>query len=61
MGIVLKRKIIAAGNSRAVIIPSEWLDYHENKLGHKIEDVTIELNDSLVIKPDEEVKTSGGG
>ncbi len=46
----LKRKLIKVGNSRAVVIPTDWLKYHEDKIG-PIEDVLIEAGETLVISP----------
>ena len=44
------RKIIKVGkSSRAIVLPSEWLDYHE-KEGREIDYVLMEINDELTIK-----------
>lgn len=44
------RKIIRVGNSFAVTIPKDWLTYYERKKGHKIREVTVEANGSLIIR-----------
>jgi len=46
----IKRKLITVGNSRAVVIPYEWLKYYEDKQGGvKIQDVIMELNNVITI------------
>ena len=47
----LIRKLIQVGGSRAVTIPSTWLDYHEKKNGQTIKKVGIEINGKIVIWP----------
>jgi len=47
----IKRKIVAFGNSsKGIILPKSWLDLLEEKNG-KIESVSMEVNDTLVIRP----------
>ena len=46
----MKRKLIRVGDSRAVVIPAEWLRYHEDKTGVTIEDVYIEVNGAVTIR-----------
>ena len=45
------RKIIEVGGSKAVTLPKSWLDYFEKHEGVKIEQVAIEINGNLTIKP----------
>lgn len=45
----LKRKIIRVGNSRAVIIPPDWLKYYEEKAGHPIQDMLMEVNNVITL------------
>lgn len=46
----LKRKIITVGNSKAITLPSEWLDYHEAKRGSPLETILMEINDNITLK-----------
>ena len=47
----LTRKIISLSNSsKGVTLPKSWLDLLEEKHG-KIETVSMEVNDKLVIRP----------
>lgn len=50
----LIRKLIRVGNSRAVVIPPDWLKYYEGKNGRPIENVLMELNDVITIAIHEE-------
>lgn len=50
----LKRKLITVGNSRAVVIPSDWLKYYEDKQGKPIEEVFLELNNIITISVETE-------
>lgn len=46
----LVKKLIRIGkSSRAVIIPSEWLEYYE-KQGLSIEQVLMELNGKIIMR-----------
>jgi antitoxin component of MazEF toxin-antitoxin module len=49
----LKRKLIKVGNSRAVIIPPDWLRYFEDKTGQPVTNVLMELNGIIRISVDE--------
>jgi antitoxin component of MazEF toxin-antitoxin module len=40
----LKRKLIDVGNSRAVVIPAEWLKEKEDRTGRQIEYILLEVN-----------------
>ena len=46
----LLRKIIKVGNSRAIVIPDDWLQYQEQILGNKITQVGMECNEVIIIK-----------
>lgn len=46
------RKIINVGKtSKGVILPKSWLEYYEREQGKTIENVAIEVNKVLVVKP----------
>jgi antitoxin component of MazEF toxin-antitoxin module len=45
------RKIFQIGNSKAVCIPKDWLEYYEKETGTCIEAVAIEVNRILKIAP----------
>jgi len=48
----LKRKIIKVGNSRAVIIPPDWLRYYEDKQG-PVNTILMELNKVIILAVEE--------
>ena len=52
----LKRKLIDVGGSRAVCLPADWLKFHEDKMGHKIENILLEINGVIRISVDETEK-----
>jgi hypothetical protein len=45
------RKITPSGHSRTITLPSGWLDYHEREAGHKITEVSVEVDGDLVVRP----------
>lgn len=45
----LLRKIIKVGNSKAVIIPNDWLDYYKSKYGKDIVEIYMEVNNIITI------------
>ena len=45
----LIRKLIKVGNSRAVIIPPDWIRYYEEKHGLPISEILMELNNVITI------------
>ena len=45
----LIRKLIKVGNSRAVIIPPDWLKYYEERDGKPIETILMELDNVITI------------
>lgn len=49
----LKRKLIKVGNSRAVVIPPDWLKYYEDKTGQPIEEILMELNNVITLTVEE--------
>lgn len=57
----LKRKLIRVGNSRAVVIPPDWLKYYEDKTGQPIENLLMELNDVITIAVELEEESSDQG
>jgi len=45
------RKIIEVGKiSKGVILPKSWLDYIERETGKPIKEVTMEVDDCLMIQ-----------
>lgn len=51
----LKRKLITVGDSRAVVLPADWLKYHEDKMqGQKIEFVLLEVNNAITLTIEEQ-------
>ena len=44
------RKLISIGNSKAIIIPHDYLEYHR-KNGKIIREVGLEINDKIIINP----------
>ena len=52
----LKRRLIKVGNSRAVVIPTDWLKYYEEKAGQPIENILMELNNVITISIAKEKK-----
>jgi len=49
----LKRKLIKVGNSRAVVIPPDWLRYYEDKTGQPVEEILMELNNAITLTVEE--------
>jgi len=49
--VLLIRKIVGVGASRAVVLPNSWLEFHEAQLGAKLNEVTLEVNGELKIRP----------
>ena len=49
----LKRKLITVGDSRAVVIPADWLRYHEEKTGQKIESILLEIDNIITLAIDD--------
>lgn len=60
----LKRNVIKVGNSRAVVIPADWLTYYEGKRGGvPIDTLLMEVNNIIIIKVDDTppLKEDGNG
>lgn len=55
----IKRKICKIGCSFAVFLPKSWVSLLEEKHG-KIQAVTMEVNDQIIIKPILEEKEVDG-
>ena len=53
----LMRRLIKVGNSRAVVIPPDWLKYYEEKAGQPIKNILMELNNVITISIAKEKKT----
>lgn len=51
------RKIVPIGGSRAITLPSSWLDWIEREIGKRPTEVTIEISDALKILPIFDKKT----
>ncbi len=45
------RKIFEIGNSKAICIPKDWIEFYEKETGTHIEAVAIEVNRILKVKP----------
>ena len=45
----LIRKIIKVGNSRAIIIPPDWLRYHEEKTGQPLKEMLMEVDNIITL------------
>jgi len=52
----LMRRLIKVGNSRAVVIPPDWLKYYEEKAGQPIRNILMELNNVITISIAKEKK-----
>jgi antitoxin component of MazEF toxin-antitoxin module len=46
----LKRKLVSIGNSKAVVIPHDYLEYYWKK-GKIIKEVGLEINKKIIILP----------
>ena len=46
----IPRKIVKIGGSYYVAIPPAWLEYHAKKLGKPVEELLMELNNSITLK-----------
>ena len=47
----LIRKLIKVGNSKAIIIPPDWLRLHEEKAGQVIDMMLMEVNNIIILAP----------
>jgi antitoxin component of MazEF toxin-antitoxin module len=45
------RKITNHGDSRSITLPASWLRCVEEKSGRKLEEVEMEVDDAIIIKP----------
>ena len=45
----MKKRLIKVGNSRAVVIPRDWLKYYEEKAGQPIKNILMELGNVITI------------
>jgi len=57
----LKRRLINVGDSRAVVIPADWLKYHEDKTGKKIENILLEIDNVITLAVDDSQSIASGG
>lgn len=49
---LIVRKVIKVGNSRAVTVPAQWIDFYEEQTGEELKKVAvIEVDGSLKISP----------
>jgi antitoxin component of MazEF toxin-antitoxin module len=53
------RKVIEHGDSRGVTLPASWIELIERKSGKKLNEVTMEVNGSIIIKPFLEADSCG--
>ena len=56
----LKRRLIKVGNSRAVVIPPDWLRYYEEQSGRPIQNILMELNNVITISIGKEQRGDSG-
>ena len=49
----IPRKVIKIGGSRYIAIPPSWLEYHEKKSGKPVEELLMELNNSITLRVEE--------
>jgi len=49
----IPRKVIRIGGGRYIAIPPAWLEYHEKKSGKPIEELLMELNNSIILRVEE--------
>ena len=49
----LVRKLIKVGNSRAIVIPPDWLRYHEDKSGQPVRIMFMEVNNVIILAVDD--------
>jgi len=56
----IPRKIVKIGGGRYIAIPPAWLEYHEKKSGKPIEELLMELNNSIILRV-EEAQAKGAG
>lgn len=50
----LVRNVLKVGNSRAVVLPAEWLEYYERVLGRQIDTVLMEISgDHIMLRVDD--------
>jgi len=58
---MLTRKVVKIGGGRYIAIPPAWLEYHEKKSGKPVEELLMELNNSITLRvegvPHEESKS----
>ena len=47
----LLRKIVKFGNGKGIFLPADWLRYLEQERGERPKQVSIEVNEELIIKP----------
>ena len=45
------RKVIDHGDSRGVTLPASWIELIELESGKKLNEVTMEVSGSIIIKP----------
>jgi len=48
---MMLRKLVTIGDSKAVIIPAEYLSYYEKIKGKKIKQVGIKIDEKIIIDP----------
>ena len=49
----IPRKVVKIGGGRYIAIPPAWLEYHEKKSGKPVEELLMELNNSITLRVEE--------
>ena len=45
------QKVIKVGDSKGITLPKSWLEYYERQTGQVLSEVTVEINNKLIIRP----------
>ena len=49
----IPRKIVKIGGGRYIAIPPAWLEYYEKKTGKPVDELLMELNNSIILRVEE--------
>ena len=49
----IPRKVVKIGGGRYIAIPPAWLEYHAKKSGKPVEELLMELNNSITLRVEE--------
>jgi antitoxin component of MazEF toxin-antitoxin module len=47
----LIRKVVQLGKGRAIILPSQWLQWVESESGEPLREVLLEIDNNIVVIP----------